>query len=295
MDLEPSRQIRCLCGGGEDRLKRRSASLRADALRAKNRVVKDMETILTFLQPLGLAWLGLGTWVVISVRRRRMRELLPASASWLLLTLASCTPLPGRLLASLETTFPVVSVTDLETADVIVCLGGGASPSRSEPAGFHLRGAADRLATALLLARHGKAPALVLGGGGYVVDGAWRSEAETVADRLRDIGWSAPEILSLGLCANTREEALKVRQLARDRGWKRVHLVSSAYHLPRAVAAFRQMGLEIHPVPCNFQTSATMGHSSRWLGPPTTASLDQLDLWLHEILGRFSYRWKGWI
>ncbi|MBU6303361.1 MAG: YdcF family protein [Verrucomicrobia bacterium] len=253
-----------------------------------------METTLAFLSPLGLAWSALGIWLTLSARRRRAGELVLAAVSWTFLTLAACTPLPSLLLATLETRFPAVAVAELETADAIVCLGGGASPSDAEPAGIHLRGSADRLATALLLARGGRAPVLVLGGGGYLIHGAWRSEAEAVTDALRPPGGTGPEILGLGLCANTRDEAVKVAQLARERGWNRVHLVTSAYHLPRAVAAFRRAGMVVQPIPCNFQTASTTGQTSRWFGAPGTAGLEHLELWLHEILGGILYRWKGW-
>lgn len=250
--------------------------------------------MLVFLQPLGLAWLGLGTWFAMSARHRRPKELILASTLWLLLTLATCTPVPSLLLASLETAFPVASVAELQTADAIVCLGGAASPAPTEPVGVHLRGAADRLATALLLAHHGKAPTLVIGGGSYWIRGEWRPESDAVAQALLEQKSFPTEIVSLGHCTNTREEALKVARLAQARGWKRVHLVTSAYHLPRAVGTFRRAGLNVIPIPCNFQSAIATGEPAIWISPPSVTGLSQFQLWLHETLGGLSYRWKRW-
>jgi len=253
-----------------------------------------METICAFFEPLGLAWLGLGVWLVIASRRRRPKELLLATAAWLILSLSVCTPLPSLLLASLETKFPAVSVPALENADAIVCLGGGASPAPAEATGVHLRGPADRITTALLLVRLRKAPTLVLGGGRYLVHNEWRSEADAVREALDESEFATAEIVSLGICANTRDEALKVAQLARERGWNRMHLVSSAYHLPRAVATFQRTGVEVIPVPCNFQTGAATGQTTPWITPPGMAGLQQFHLWIHEFLGGMYYLWRGW-
>jgi uncharacterized SAM-binding protein YcdF (DUF218 family) len=254
-----------------------------------------METMLFFLQPLGLAWLGLGSWTVWSTLQRRQQELLLASTLWLLLTLTSCTCLPSLLLASLETAYPIVALKDLPSADAIVCLGGGASPAHAEPVGIHLRGPADRVATAVLLANEGKAPTLVLGGGQYRVQREWRSEADAVAAVLRDQEFDAAEIISLGHCTNTRHEALKVARLAQTRGWKQMYLVSSAYHLSRAVGTFQRAGLDVIPIPCNFQSAIATGEPPTWISPPSVSALGQFQLWSHETLGAMSYRWRRWL
>ncbi len=254
-----------------------------------------MQDILPFFEPVGLAWLGLCTWLAAAIKRNQGVEVWLASGTWLTYSTLCCTALPSILLTSIEQVFPVRPVSSLLAADAIICLGGGASPAPSEPLGIHLRGPADRLATALLLAQAGKAPTLVLGGGQYRVQGEWRSEADAVGAVLFDQRWSPAEIVSLGHCTNTRDEALKVARLAQTRGWKQLYLVSSAYHLPRAVRTFERVGLNVIPIPCNYQSAISTGEPPIWLSAPSISALSQFQLWFHETLGSISYRWRRWI
>ena len=249
------------------------------------------------LEPLTLLWFGVGAWLVMALRRRQWPELLLAAGAWTLLTLCTCTPLPSLLLSTLETEFPRPNLQELEQGDVIVCLGGGASPAPFELTGIHLREAADRISTSLLLARAGKAPVLVMGGGGYMVDGEWRSEADAVSSRLREamLPNHPVEVISLGICSDTHDEVLKVQQFRQTRQWKRVFVVSSAYHLPRAMATFRCSGIDAIPVPCNYVSAMASGQRITWFGLPRFAGLSAFHLWWHECVGSCYYRSKGWI
>jgi uncharacterized SAM-binding protein YcdF (DUF218 family) len=47
-------------------------------------------------------------------------------------------------------------------------------------------------------------------------------------------------ILDLGLCRNTRDEAVRTAELAEEHGWSQLLLVTSASHMKRSEAAFRK-------------------------------------------------------
>lgn len=246
-------------------------------------------------QPLTLAWLLLSLWLLVALVRRRPGTRL-LQLGWLILSLTTCTPLPSWLLAQLENRLPAVRLEDLPKADFIVCLGGGMEPGRREPTGIHLTvGGTDRLTTALALAVRRQAPALVLGGGGSLRGGKWIAQADAIAAELARIAPLPVETLSLGLCADTHDEAVKAAALAQQRGWKKVLLVTSASHMPRAAATFAKTGLEVVAVPCSYESSFNRSDEVRWFHLPHAGGFSLYSAWLHEMLGLAVYRWRGWL
>lgn len=251
--------------------------------------------LLTLIQPLGLAWLLLGSWLVWGVWRRLWRVIAVPGLAWLLISLIGCTPVASVLLARLERTVPPVDIAALPVVDAIVCLGGGAEPSLVEPTRLHLKSGADRLSTAIALLAKGKAPALVLGGGAYERAGEKFSEADAMARELVVLGVAKETLLSLGNCEHTRDEALKVASLAKQHGWSRILLVTSAYHMPRSVGAFEQVGIKVVAVPCNYLSEVNRISDMEWLHLPSSAGFAILGAWVHEWLGTWVYRWRGWM
>jgi uncharacterized SAM-binding protein YcdF (DUF218 family) len=246
-------------------------------------------------QPLTLSWLLLTLWLLIALVRRKPGTRLLRLA-WLALSLTTCTPLPSWLLAQLENRHPAVRIEDLPKADFIVCLGGGMEPGRREPTGIHLTaGGSDRLTTALALAVRQQAPALVLGGGGSVRGGKPIAQADAIAAELARIAPLPVETLSLGLCTDTHDEAVKAAALAQQHGWKKVLLVTSASHMPRAAATFAKTGLEVVAVPCSYESSFNRSDEVSWFHLPHAGGFSIYSAWLHEMLGLAAYRARGWL
>lgn len=254
-----------------------------------------LKTVLPLTQPLCLIWLLLGLGLLRLFLTRRWGALWMPASSWLLLTLISCTPLASVLLASLEDKIPRVHLDQLPAADAILCLGGGAEPSLSEPTGFHLKIGADRLTTALTLAVTRKAPMLILGGGGYPHEGRMFSEADAVRDYLSSHVPLNIQLQSLGTCSDTHDEALKVAELMKRRGLKRVLLVTSANHMPRAAATFGKAGVQVIPVPCNYLSSLNHLGDLHWFHWPSYHGFEIFAFWMHEMVGHYVYLWRGWV
>jgi uncharacterized SAM-binding protein YcdF (DUF218 family) len=254
-----------------------------------------MKILFVLIQPLCVAWLFLGLWIVFACWRRLWRVMAAPAAAWLILTLLTCTPLASLLISDLEGRHVPVQIRDLPAADVIVCLGGGAEPSRSEPSGMHLKTSGDRLTTALTLLAQKKAPLLLLGGGGYQDKGEIVSEADQVIHFMRTLVEDEGSIMSLGICADTHDEAAKVAALLHERAWKRVLLVTSAYHMPRAAGAFRKAGIAFNAVPCNYLSSVNRVGDFHWLHLPHPEAFSVFRTWFHEVLGTWLYRSKGWM
>jgi uncharacterized SAM-binding protein YcdF (DUF218 family) len=254
-----------------------------------------LKELVLFIHPFGFVWLSLGAWLGWKCWRGESRSVWLPGLAWLVLTLFTCTAFPSWLLLHLEDEYPAVKIADAPAADVIVCLGGGAAPSLTEPTGANFNTSVDRLTSALGLLTQGKAPILVITGGGYPQGGVMHAEADAVVTYLKETLMLPHDIRSLGVCADTHDEAVKFASLAKQKGWQKVLLVTSATHMPRSVACFEKMGVTVSAVPCDYLSGFLNIGDQRWLHLPKIGSLQGLSAWLHEIIGLVMYRLRGWI
>jgi uncharacterized SAM-binding protein YcdF (DUF218 family) len=252
--------------------------------------------VFNLLEPVGLVWAALGLFTLWALSRKRWRlALLPGLLALLMFVIGS-TGFSGWLLGRLEKQHLAPPLPELPVADAVVVLGGGFEPSRLDAFGLGVTADGDRLFMGLELMRLGRGRALVLGGAEAALpDGQKRVEADMVRKWLE--AWQLPQapVISLGGCDNTREEALKVAQLCRERGWKQVVLVTSAYHMPRAVACFKTAGVPVIPVPCDFKTSVSLEGPPSFNLVPRYQGFVKMSLYVREKLAWALYRWRGWI
>jgi uncharacterized SAM-binding protein YcdF (DUF218 family) len=144
--------------------------------------------------------------------------------------------------------------------------------------------AASRLWRALELVAEGRTDRVVL------------SEIPPPAGRYEPIAraWMSAfhlgrELVVLGETSNTRDEAVAVGRLCRERGFARLLVVTSPTHTRRACAAFEREGLAVVCVPAietqfDVETLDKPGDRVKAFGPIA-----------HERLGLFVYRRRGWI
>ena len=248
------------------------------------------------MQPVGLLWLALIVLSIALFRKKQRRLAWFTAALVIAITVCGSTDFSGWLLRRLEKPWAGVKVAELPVCDAVVVLGGGTEPSRYEVGGMHLTKAGDRVLMGLELMRLGKAKALCLGGGGASFDGTMRVEADVVKAWLSS--WKLPansEVVSFGISGNTHDEAEKTAALLRERGWTRVLLVTSAFHMTRAAATFRTAGVDVVPVPCNFLTTVSTAESPFQLNVPSWHGCEKISIWMHEWIGWQMYRRRGWI
>jgi uncharacterized SAM-binding protein YcdF (DUF218 family) len=252
-----------------------------------------MRAFVKVLQPFPLLWLVMLLMIGWWLWRGERKAARVLGAMWAFLSIWSCTALPDRMVASVEAPWraPATGLLTIPPADAIVCLGGGHSPSASELTGINLQENSDRIATAISLLRAGKAPMLYTSGG--KADDTTFTEAEA-AQHWAEL-W-LPElkgkITPLSPSADTHDEAMKIADLAKQHGWKRVILVTSASHMTRSHAVFaKACGIDIAPAPCAFITKPTV---SQWLVFPTETGFHLANVWWHEWLGWWGYKLRGW-
>lgn len=177
------------------------------------------------------------------------------------------------------------------TYDAVIVLGGtidSAASRRSGTAEFDR--AVDRVLRGFELARSGQARFVLISGGIIDPQAGEPSEAHRVAAKLREWGIPAARIVEEGTSRNTRENAVETARIVKERGWGSLLLVTSAMHMPRALATFRAAGLSPDALPVDWMGSD--GPYERWL--PNAGSLDRSSQALRELAGRLVYRVMGY-
>lgn len=257
-----------------------------------------MKGIVDFLTPLGITWMAL-TWLAWKFWRCRPGKPFGASAViglWLMLTLTCWTAFPERLLATLERPWAKPGWEALPQADVVLFLGGGAAGTTAELIQLDMGHASDRLMTAVELVRLGKAPVLIAGGGIKPSTKTRPSEGVASEHLIRQWKLFDGPIHQLGVCANTYEEALAMRKLADQHGWKSILLVTSASHMRRSVGTFQKQGLNVIPAPCGYRSKVNGADKpSSWISPPDAGKIELISIWIYEMLGYAAYRVRGWL
>ncbi len=255
-----------------------------------------MTKLLTPLtEPLGLFWVILLLLTGWRLFCREWRRAAGPGILALLIYLIGGTRIPAHLLAGLERQYARGGLTEVAPADAVVMLGGILTVSTNDPLGFDLSMAADRAVTAVELVRRGKARVLVLGGGIQGVKGREEPEGGLIKRWLTAWGLAKVPVIVLDKCANTRGEAERVQALASQYGWRRLLLVTSASHMKRAEGVFRKLGLDVTCVACDFQGMAVFEQPPKIPVAPGLGGFQQLAVYLHERVGWWLYKCRGWV
>ena len=207
---------------------------------------------------------------------------------WLLLW---SLPVPSSLFAaSLENQNPQLAPADLPVVDAIVVLGGGI---REDALGVNLNLAADRVWFGAKLFHAGRAPLVILSGGSSEELGTIWPEARAMAAFITDLGVPESALMLESESRTTRENAIDTQRLLQARGLHRILLVTSAQHMPRALATFRKLGIDAIAAPTDFESSPPTGS---WLlyWMPDSAALERSSRALKEYVGLWIYRLRGW-
>ncbi len=238
-----------------------------------------------FLPP-GLFLLLLGL-VFFLVRRRRGGAALAILAALMGLGyLLSIEPVSDWLLLPLENSFPRVAAASVE-CDVVVVLGGGLGASGPAPRSQARPGSHSmaRALAALRVWRRIGAPIVV---SGYAERPGAPAVAEAMAKELEGLGVASEALVVEPGSRNTFENAKNTAAILDDRGWARPCLITSAYHMPRAMLAFRYF--QVHPLamPAHYLAGRAPYHWRSYL--PAMRALGHSTIAVREYLGLVFYR-----
>lgn len=252
-----------------------------------------MDTIFFIAAKFAGALLQPETWIVAALAmivwallRRAMRLALGVSIAMLAFLVAiSILPIGDLLLQPIERTYPAQP--SLDRVDGIIVLGGGENPRASVFWDqIQLNEAAERYTAALALARQfPEARLLFAGGSGALRDvaGAEVSEADLAKRFFLDLGIAEKRLLLEGGSRNTAENAKLSFALANPRAEQRWVLVTSAFHMPRAMRSFEEAGWTgLTPWPVDYRSSAF----ADGIGWDLNRNLRMLNIALREQVGQ---------
>ncbi len=209
--------------------------------------------------------------------------------SLLLLAVFGFSPLGNALMVSLEQRFPRWDPAR-GAPDGMVVLGGVVTPdvsaARNEAA---LNESAERLTAVAELARRYPRARIVFSGGSGSLLYRDETEAEFAVRLLESFGIARERIATENQSRNTVENAEFSRRLAAPKAGERWLLVTSAYHVPRAVGVFRRIGFPVEAHPVDWRTRG----SEDALRPFASVGqgLQRTDTAVREWIGLVIYRW----
>jgi uncharacterized SAM-binding protein YcdF (DUF218 family) len=215
--------------------------------------------------------LGLVGLLLLPTRFARAGRRLTA-VCLVILALLGLSPLGNALIIPLEQRFPPWDPAR-GAPDGIIVLGGLIAPdvsaARNEVA---LNESAERLTVIAELARRYPDARIVFSGGSGALLFGEGKEAEFAVGLLENFGIARARILLEDDSRNTVENALYSKAIASPKAGERWLLVTSAYHMPRSIGVFRQVGFAVEAFPVDWRTRgradlirpfATMGDGLR--------------------------------
>jgi uncharacterized SAM-binding protein YcdF (DUF218 family) len=234
--------------------------------------------------------IGIAGLILLCTQFRRL-------ASWLVVTsivliaVAGLSPLGNALILPLEQRFPPWDASR-GPPDGIVVLGGAISPGISDGRGdVALNKAAERITVTAELARRYPNARVLFSGGDSALLFDQGAEAPFAVRQLETLGVAHDRITAEEQSRNTVENAVFSRLLANPKPGERWVLVTSAFHMPRAVAAFRAAGFPIEAYPVDWRTRGVNDAVTPFAS--LSGGLDQTDIAAHEWVGLLVYRLTG--
>lgn len=236
---------------------------------------------------------GIGGACLVGSRFRRagMRLMI---GSLIILAVMGLSPVGNVLIIPLENRFPSWEAARGEP-DGIVVLGGAISPDVSAARGAAaLTEAAERMTAAVELARRYPAARIVFSGGSGELISSGATEAAAARRLWESLGIAPGRITLEDQSRNTVENAVFSKDMVKPKPEERWLLVTSGYHMPRAIGVFRKAGFLVEPYPVDWRTGGpqdllrtfpTLGDGLR---RTDTAMREWVGLAIYWITGRTS-------
>ena len=215
-----------------------------------------------------------------------------ALAGFLGLLVAGLGPLSAWVLMPLENRFPAF-VDDGAPVAGIVVLGGAVeadtSISRDQ---ITVNDAGEReIALADLARRYPQARLVFSGGSGTMREHAI-SEAEIVSRFADSLGVPRNRLILEQQSRNTRENAVFSARMTQPKPGERWLLVTSAWHMPRAMGCFREAGFSVTAYPVDYRTSGP--RDAYRLTTFASDGLSEFDIGVKEWIGLIAYTLAGY-
>lgn len=191
-------------------------------------------------------------------------------------------PIANYILLPLENRFPAFQDDSREVSGIILLTGFvrvGETRSRGSLA---INDASERLLYTIQFAqRHPKARIIITGA----------AEAPIAADFLKGLGIDPARIIVEDRAQTTYQNAVFSRDLVVPAEGEQWLLITSAWHMPRAIGVFQKAGFPVTPYPVDFRVRGFTRDEQPFA--QVSEGLRQLDIGVKEWMGLIGYYATG--
>ena len=243
------------------------------------------------LYPFNIAlWLLMAAVTLFVVRYRRAAIMSFSLATLVLMLFSS--PLSLALYRQHERSYLPVPITQSPRAGAIVVLGGDIGLPLTPRINSQIGG--NRALHAFRLFTANKSKFIIISGGNVFPQRGVESEAYYTSEILKEWGIPSEAVVIEGRSRNTYENAIETKKLLKARQIDKILLITSALHMPRALATFRTAGIDAIPSPSGYSiVNYARPQLLEWM--PSLGNLGRMQVVIHEKLGILVYRYRGWI
>ncbi len=201
------------------------------------------------------------------------------------------TPLANLMLLSLSERFSAWDAKG-RVPDGIIVLGGAIDSETTIARGsLEMDSSAERIVAMLQLAKQYPNARIVFSGGSGNLIGDSASEAPIAGKLLDDFGVSRDRVVLEDKSRTTAENAIFTRKLVQPKPGELWILVTSSFHMPRSIGAFRKAGLDVEAYPVDWRTRGWS--DARLPFDKLSAGLARSDVAVHEWTGLVAYWLTG--
>lgn len=253
--------------------------------------VSKLTTVLW--QPLTWVALSLFLGVLLLFARTEARRLSGrrlCATALLILVVVGWHPVPDAMLRYLEDKHAAPTGALGGYAGMVVLGGAFARDDGREHLQPALGCAGERVVVPVpLMSSYPGMKLLFTGGDASILPGGERPEADAAREYFERMGTDMSRVLTEGKSRNTYENAVFSRDVAGVDSRQPWLLVTSAAHMPRALATFRKAGWNVTPYPVDYETA----RDSSWFGFSFYGGLASWHTALREYLGIAAYWMTG--
>jgi len=248
-----------------------------------------------FVYPAGLVVVVsiIGLTLTFLGHQRIGYSLLVTAAGWL--WVASTPAFADWAIATLERQYPAQSIDVMPAADVAIVLGGAISQPAPPRIEADFNKSFDRVFQAARLYHANRIKTVLVTGGNI----PWRPSVIPEAELIRSflIDWGNVPAEAIGITTqsrNTYENALEIKELWEAEPFESAFLITSAAHMPRAMAVFQKAGIPVHAASTDIEALKGIPWTPlRWL--PDASALTMTTVAIKEWLGYWAYRFRGYL
>jgi uncharacterized SAM-binding protein YcdF (DUF218 family) len=236
--------------------------------------------------PFGLIWISLLALTGYAWHKHDRFWTRSLSACLVLFMVGGNGELTGALMRWWQKPYQSIKPLKEGPFDIVVVLGGGTSLDHNKTP--ILNDGGDRVMLAARLYHTGRTP--LLGCSGIRTD-EWKEEIHDPRRQtitiFTEVGIPEPDIVLLQ-GRNTKEEIASIAEAAKARGWKKIGLITSAWHMRRAMRIASSTELRLDPLPADSSVGPWEWRNLSLI--PSSGSLTDLGLlckeWLAALVKR---------